>query len=144
MKRINSLLSVEKTRGGYVGAVRNGKNKGEIFLRTNLAYKDITFSSFFQQCIELYEIYLCCNCNFETFYSLFEGNTDVTKKDLELFFMETEDTALQLETVYGEKLKYFLYKFITPSRKVGNKKFFDMQDKLNFLTSSMVKRVQSK
>lgn len=145
MKKINSLLSVAQIdRQTYLGQIRNGRKSGEVVYRTPKIGDKVTFSNFFQYCIESYEIFICSNGNFEEFSKLFINNKKVSKQDLKNFYREVEEVSTELERVYGYNLKYFIKSFLTTSMRVCTKEFESYEEKFWFIIDEMDKRLGGK
>ena len=145
MKKINSFLSVAQIdKHTYLGEIRNGRKTGEVVYRNLKNSKKLTFSEFFQYCIESYEIFICSNCNFEEFAKTFENNLKVSKADLKSFYREVTEVSEELEKVYGYKLNLFIRSFLTPNLHMCSKQFESYEEKFWFVIDEMDKRLGGK
>lgn len=138
MKRINSLLSVEKhCESFYKGTFRNGNKKADVLIPRIVPYNKLTFSEFFNYCIGQYEIYICTERSKEKFMKLFNDNNNFNKEDLNSFYEEVEDISLKLEKVYGENLKYFVSNLCSSSKSICGKEFETIKAKKQFLMDNI-------
>ena len=138
MKRINSLLSVDKIGSNmYKGVIRNGSKKGEVVIPKIASYSELTFTNFFKYCMEQYEIYICSERNKEYFFNLFKDNQNVSKEDLETFFGQAEIISLKLEEVYGNNIKYFISNLSSESLRICGKEFKNIKEKTSYLMENV-------
>lgn len=142
MKKINNFLSIEPIDNkSFNGHICNGKRKAKI--KVNAPSKNVTFSDFFQYCIDMYEIYLCGYCDKEFF--LEKGELfGITEERIEELFNDCVDIANKLEYVFEEKTSYFICNFVSPSLTIWGTEFVTFDEKLDYLINSMEYRLNQK
>ena len=153
MRKVNSFLTIERTvtnvnkKGDDVhsitGRIANGRNNPTETIEIHSTIKDVTFTNFFKNCIEYYEIFLCCYCDFDFFYDGL-GCKTVTKEHAEEFWSKCEEIAHKMETVYKKKLVYFLYAFSTQKLNVCGNQFSDTEEKMEYLINTLEYRLNRK
>ena len=153
MKKVNSFLTIERTvtninrKGNDVhsitGRIANGRNNPTETIEIYSSIKNVTFTNFFKNCIEYYEIFLCCYCDFDFFY---EGLNvkNVTKEHAIEFWDKCVEVADKMEKVYKQQLVYFLYAFATKKLEVCGNKFEDEEEKMEYLVNTLDYRLKRK